>query len=100
MTDEEGKLISEALGDKHSILLASHGLLTTGKNIEQATYLAMQFERAARIQLLAESIGKIKLIKDESAQEAHDFLLSEGVVKATFNSWASQLLREQPDTED
>jgi L-fuculose-phosphate aldolase len=100
LADEEGRLISEALGDKHSILLASHGLLTTGNNIEQATYLAMQFERAARIQLLAESIGKIKPIKDKSAQEAHDFLLSEGLVKATFNSWASQLLREQPDTED
>jgi L-fuculose-phosphate aldolase len=100
LADEEGKLISEALGDKHSILLASHGLLTTGNNIEQATYLAMQFERAARIQLLAESLGKIKLIKDKSAQEAHDFLLSESVVKATFNSWASELLREQPDTED
>ena len=99
LADEEGQLISEALGDKHSLLLANHGLLTTGNNIEQATYLAMQFERAARMQFLSESIGPIKLVKDKHAQEAHDFLLTEGVVKATFNSWATQLLREQPDVE-
>jgi L-fuculose-phosphate aldolase len=97
--DEEGRLISEALGDKHSLLLASHGLLTTGNNIEKATFLAIQFERASRLQLLAESVGPIKPIKDKHAQEAHDFQLTEGVLKGSFNSWASQLLREQPDVE-
>ena len=100
LADEEGRIISKALGDNHSLLLASHGILTTGKNIETATVLAMQFERASRLQLLAESVGTIKPIKDKQAQEAHDFQLSDGVVKGNFNSWGSQLLREQPDTKD
>ena len=100
LADEEGRIISKALGDNHSLLLASHGILTTGKNIETATVLAMQFERASRLQLLAESVGTIKPIKDKQAQEAHDFQLSDGVVKGNFNSWGSQLLREQPDIED
>ena len=99
LADEEGRIISKALGDNHSLLLASHGILTTGKNIETATVLAMQFERAARLQLLAESVGPIKPVKDKHAQEAHDFQLSDGVVKGNFNSWGSQLLREQPDVE-
>ena len=97
LADEEGRLISDALGNKHSILLASHGLLTTGNNIEKAAFLAIQFERASRLQLLAERAGEIKPIKDKHAQEAHDFQLSEGVVRGNFNSWASQLLREYPD---
>ena len=100
LADEEGRIISKALGDNHSLLLASHGILTTGKNIETATVLAMQFERASRLQLLAESVGTIKPIEDKQAQEAHDFQLSDGVVKGNFNSWGSQLLREQPDTKE
>jgi len=100
LADKEGQIISEALGNKKSILLANHGLLTTGKTLEEAVYLAIQFERAARLQLLAESIGKIKTIKEEYAQEAHDFLLSEGVVLGQFYSWADQLYKEQPDVRD
>ncbi len=100
LADEEGKLISEALGEKTSLLLANHGLMTTGKNLETAVYLAIQFERAARLQLLAESVGDIKAVKDEYASEAHDFLLSEGVVIGQFYSWADRLLREQPDVAD
>ena len=100
LADKEGQIISEALGNKKSILLANHGLLTTGKTLEEAVYLAIQFERAARLQLLAESIGKIQTISDEYAQEAHDFLLSEGVVLGQFYSWADQLYKEQPDVRD
>ena len=98
--DKEGQIISEALDNKKSILLANHGLLTTGKTVEEAVYLAIQFERAARLQLLAESIGKIKTISDEYAHEAHDFLLSEGVVLGQFYSWADELYKEQPDVRD
>lgn len=97
LADEEGRLVSEALGNKSSLLMSNHGLLTTGSNIEKATVLAMQFERAARLQLLAESVGSIKPVEDRHAKEAHDFQLTEGVVKGNFNSWALQLLRDQPD---
>jgi len=100
LADEEGKLISEALGDKKSLLLANHGLLTTGENVETAVYLAIQFERAARLQLLAESVGEIKAVKDQHASAAHDFLLSEVVVIGQFYSWPERILREQPDVTD
>lgn len=100
LADEEGQIISEALGNRHSLLLASHGILTTGRNIETATVLAIQFERACRLQLLAESVGTIKPIEDHHAQKAHDFQLGDAVVKGNFNSWACQILREQPDIKD
>ncbi|MEE2745622.1 MAG: aldolase [Pseudomonadota bacterium] len=100
LSDVEGKLVSEALGGKRSLLLSNHGLMTTGENLETAVYLAMQFERASRLQLLAESVGNIKPVKDEHASEAHDFLLSDGVVIGQFYSWADRLLKEQPEVED
>ena len=87
-SDEEGRIISEAIGQNRSILLAHHGILTTGTSVEEATYLAVFMERAARLQVMAESIGTIREIPAEYAKDAHDFLLKPGVVNATFNAWA------------
>ena len=80
--------MSEAMGENRSILLAHHGILTAGASVEEATYLAVFMERAARLQVMAESIGTIKEIPAECAQDAHDFLLKPSVVNATFNAWA------------
>ena len=47
VADDEGRIISDALGAAKTILLANHGLLTTGASVEEAIYLAVFFERAA-----------------------------------------------------
>jgi L-fuculose-phosphate aldolase len=57
--DEEGMIISEALGDKKTILLANHGLISAGETIEEATYLAVFVERAAALQLTASAAGTV-----------------------------------------
>jgi len=100
VANEEGRLISEALGDKRSVLLANHGYLTVGPTLEEALYLGVLFEEAARMQLLAEAVGEIQPIAPERAREAHDFLLKPAVVNGTFNSWAAEILRRQPDVQD
>ena len=48
VADDEGRIISGALGNAKTILLANHGLLAAGASVEEATYLAVFFERAAR----------------------------------------------------
>ena len=97
IADDEGRIICEALGGKRSILLSNHGFLTTGKSLEEATYLAVLFENAARLQLLAQSVGNIQAIEKDAAKEAHDFLLQTPIVNGTFNSWAYELLRNNPE---
>lgn len=97
VADEEGRIISAALGDKRSILLANHGYLTVGKTIEEATYLAVLFENAARLHLLARAAGDIQPIDASRAQEAHDFLLGDRIVTATFEAWARETLQRHPD---
>ena len=91
-SDEEGRIISEAIGEKKSILLAHHGILTTGASIEEAIYLAVMLERAARLQLLAQSAGSIQKIVPEHARDAHDFLLKPGIINASFNAWAKDFI--------
>lgn len=89
--DEEGKVISEALGDKRSIILVNHGYLTTGRTVAEATYLAVLIERAARIQLRARVYGAVKAVPGNLAREAHDHQLSEVYTKATFDYWCRQV---------
>src|SRR5688500_8958861 len=60
--DEEGEIIHAALGDKRAILLAHHGQLVATTTIEEAAVLAIFIERAARLQILAQSVGTIKPI--------------------------------------
>lgn len=88
VADDEGRIISGALGEAKTILLANHGLLAAGASVEEATYLAVFFERAARMQLRAMAAGGFKEVKPELAQEARDFLLQPSIVRGTFAYWA------------
>jgi L-fuculose-phosphate aldolase len=100
ISNEEGRIICGALGDKPAVLLAHHGLLTACDSIERATYLGVMLEHAARLQLLAQSAGKIRAVPPELAGEARDFLSQPSIVEATFAYWARRILREQPDAVD
>jgi len=88
VADDEGRIISGALGSAKTILLANHGLLTAGSSIEEATYLAVFFERAARMQVRAMAAGGFKEVKPELAEEACRFLLQPSIVRGTFAYWA------------
>jgi L-fuculose-phosphate aldolase len=88
VADDEGRIISAALGDAKTILLANHGLLAAGSSVEEATYLAVFFERAARMQLRAMAAGGFKEVKPELAEEACRFLRQPSIVHATFAYWA------------
>ena len=87
VADDEGRIISGALGEAKCILLANHGLLTAGASVEEATYLAVFLERAARMQLRAMAAGGFKEVKRELAEEARAFLLQPSIVRATFAYW-------------
>ena len=88
VADDEGRIISAALGDAKSILLANHGLLTAGNSVAEAAYLAVFFERAARMQLAAMAAGGYREVKPELAAEAREFLLQPSIVRGTFAYWA------------
>jgi L-fuculose-phosphate aldolase len=88
VADDEGRIISGALGEAKTILLANHGLLAAGSSIEEATYLAVFMERACRMQLLAAAAGGVREVKPELAREAKAVLLQPAIVRGTFAYWA------------
>ena len=87
VADDEGRIISGALGSSKCILLANHGLLAAGTSVEEATYLAVFFERGARMQLRAMAAGGFREVKPELAEQARSFLLQPSIVRATFAYW-------------
>ncbi|MGD9484998.1 aldolase [Streptomyces sp. TRM70308] len=95
--NEEGEIISAALGDKRAILLAHHGQLVTGGTVEEACHLAHLIERAARLQLLAMAAGTLQPLPPELAREAHDWTSSDRRNKANFAYHARRALRAHPD---
>ena len=90
IADQEGVIISKALGQKRSILLAHHGQLTAGDSVEEATYLSVYLERAARMQIRARAFGPLMPLSDELASDAHDYLLKPSIVNSTFDYWCRQ----------
>ena len=87
VADDEGRIISEALGGAKTLLAANHGLLAAGASVEEATYLSVFFERAARMQLRAMAAGGFREVKPELAEEARAFLLQPSIVRGTFAYW-------------
>lgn len=95
--NEEGILISEALGSNRAVFLAHHGQLVTGKTIEEACNLAILIERAAQLQLLAMAAGNIKPLPSALANEAHDWVSSDKRNNVNFAYYVRQALKNHTD---
>ena len=95
--NEEGVLISEALGNNRAVFLAHHGQLVTGNNIEEACNLAILIEQAAKLQLLAMAAGEIKPLPHDLAQEAHDWVSTDKRNRVNFAYYARQALKNHQD---
>jgi len=86
--NEEGEIIANTLGrTKKCALLGHHGIISAGKSIEEALYLTIMLEKGAQMQLRAAAAGPIKPVDKTLAPAAHDFLMQDALVNATFDSW-------------
>ena len=67
ITDQpRGKAVATTLGQGGILILRNHGLVAAGRTIEEAVFLAVNLEKACRIQMLAEMAGGPKLfVKEE-----------------------------------
>lgn len=95
--NEEGEIISAAIGDKKAILLAHHGQIIAGASVEEACSLAVLIERAAALQLAAMAAGTIRELPEKLAREAHDWTLLPNRSQANFAYYARRALAGHPD---
>jgi L-fuculose-phosphate aldolase len=95
--NEEGEIISAALGDKKAILLAHHGHVIAGASIEEACSLGILIERTAKLQLAAMAAGTVKELPEQLAREAHDWTLTPARSRANFAYYARRALARHPE---
>jgi L-fuculose-phosphate aldolase len=93
IADDEGRIISEALGDKMSIILAHHGYLCGGKTVSEASFLSIYLERAARMHMRAAAVGQVKPVPEDLARESHKFMTSPMVIDTTFAYFARLVVK-------
>ena len=93
--DREGELIAAGLGDKHALLLAHHGLLTAGRTVQEACFLAVFMERMARQQLDAQAVGGLIPVDAGEACRARDFLRTDRIMNLTFDAWSRRAARRR-----
>jgi L-fuculose-phosphate aldolase len=96
--NEEGELISEAIGQKNAIILVNHGIMTVGQTLEEAVYRAVNLEYAAEMQLAANASGHpVREVTEALARDAQKFTTAKRFVDATFDYWCRLAARSHPD---
>ncbi len=78
---ELADVTSEACGKSDAVLLANHGMLACGKNLESAYGLACGMEFCAEVQYRAMSIGEPVVLSDEEMNRVLKKFKSYGQVK-------------------
>lgn len=78
----EGVRLTEILGDKTSLMMANHGVVTIGKTVAEAYNRLYYIERAAQLQVYAYWTGQpLRHISPEMV----DFTIGQQVVPARYN---------------
>ncbi len=67
---ELGEKVASALGLKNAVLMENHGVIAVGKNLSKAMGCASTVENVARIQAISASIGVVRPLKPEVAEQA------------------------------
>ena len=93
--DREGEIIAGALGTRHALMLAHHGILTAGRSVQEATFLAVFMERMAKLQISAAAVGGVKPVDAEQARRARDFLRTDRIMNITFEAWTRRAQRRR-----
>ena len=70
-TKELSDNVVKALGPCNACLLARHGMVTLGKDLESALRVAVEVETLARMYLQALQVGEPPVLSDEQMQAVH-----------------------------
>jgi L-fuculose-phosphate aldolase len=95
VTQDLGKAVARCLGEHQALLLRNHGIVTCGRTLEEAIYLAIVLENACWMQIVAESAGGAKLVTSpEEARAKKRITRAENQINL-FNYIVRRVARER-----
>ncbi|MEZ5924515.1 MAG: class II aldolase/adducin family protein [Hyphomicrobiaceae bacterium] len=99
ITDNEGKRIASALGNRSIMLMAHHGVTVVGPNVARAYDDFYYLEKAAEYQVTAMSMGRPLrvLSEDDCKRLAPTFATPDNLAEGHFQAARRLLDRQEPD---
>jgi L-fuculose-phosphate aldolase len=93
VSPEQGAAVAAALGPHRAALLRNHGVIAVGKDVPWAALTAATLERAARLQSLAATFGRLRPISRESAARLAPVKYRDAFVEEYWRAWLRRTLR-------
>lgn len=91
-TAAQGRVVARTLGPGRGMFLRNHGIATAGTDVAEACVGAILLERAAEIQLLAESGGRAAIhTPPEEALRKREQIYRPGALRSAFDYYARRL---------
>ena len=73
---ELGQNVIKALEGRHAVLLANHGMLGAGRDLNEALKICQVVEKAAQITIFAKVLGGVVELSQEDIDFMRDFYLN------------------------
>ena len=67
-------MLFRSLGDLDVAVLANHGIAAAGRTVVDAVYFAVEFDRAVRMQALAQQMGPLRITPPEELAQLIPYL--------------------------
>lgn len=81
-----GRAVAKALRNNQALFLQNHGSLVVGKSIREATILALLLEKACKLQIIAETLGRpYSVSSDEDVKEKKGFIYNDMAIKTYWD---------------
>lgn len=98
ITDEEqGRAVARALGGGRAVLLRNHGVVVADRDVAWAVLSAITLERAIRLQAIAASLGTLRPIAREHAEEMLPDKYQDRFVDEYWAAWVRRVRRAGAD---
>ncbi|MDK2888927.1 MAG: L-fuculose-phosphate aldolase [Thermoanaerobacter sp.] len=75
-TEELARAAVEALGNRGAVLLANHGVVGVGRNLEEAFMVCQIVEKSAKVYVWADLVGKPAILPPDEVQALRDSYLN------------------------
>jgi L-fuculose-phosphate aldolase len=92
--DDQGDRVAEALGPRRVVLMENHGVLVVGADVKWAVLTAVTLERAAQLQSIASTLGELRPVEHEVAQQLQPVKYREEFVEEYWAAWQRRVTRE------
>lgn len=98
ITDEEqGRAVAQALGRRRALILRNHGVVVADRDVRWAVLSAVTLERAIRLQVVASTLGELRPIASEAAEELHAGKYQERFLDEYWEAWIRKVRRAGAD---